>query len=150
MLPSQGRDEGSTPSTRTNSVYYEGAIMFRALAIKELLRDRVYTTSLAMMLLMAFFVLIISMLNIRPNELNVPIKYSGFDPREISLGQWFYLLNFPIFAALVSVLHLLISAKLYRQRGRGFALGFIYLGLIILSVLCLFSMGLFKVVSLRQ
>ena len=78
------------------------------------------------------------------------MRYSRFDSKNYSLGQWFYLLNFLLFSVVVFVGHLLVSAKLYQEKGRDFALGFVYAGTTLLIIAAVFFLAIFRVVSFSQ
>ncbi len=124
--------------------------MIEQLKLRELLKDRKYLFALIGLGLVAFVVVILGLIYIRPGELLVPIRYSRFDSKIYTLEQWPYLLNFIVFAFIAVAGHLLISAKLYQERGREFALGFVYLGTTLLVVASVFFFALYKVVSILR
>lgn len=124
--------------------------MFERLKLRSLLQDRKYLFSLIGLGVALLAVLVISLVYIRPGELLVPVRYSRFDTRSYTLEQWHYLLNFVIFGIVVFASHLLISAKLYQERGRDFALGFVYLGTSLLAIAVIFFLAIFKVVSILR
>lgn len=124
--------------------------MLERLKIKSLLSDRKYLFALIGLGFALLVILIITLIYVRPGELRVPVRYSRFDSKNYSLEQWFYLLNFLIFGIVVFLGHLVISAKLYQERGREFALGFVYAGTVLLAVATVFFLAIFKIVSLSQ
>lgn len=124
--------------------------MIEKLKLRELLKDRKYLFALIGLGLVALVVVILGLIYIRPGELLVPIRYSRFDSKIYTLEQWPYLLNFIVFAFIAVAGHLLISAKLYQERGRKFALGFVYLGTTLLVVASVFFFALYKVVSILR
>jgi len=124
--------------------------MIEQLKLRELLKDRKYLFALIGLGLVALVVVILGLIYIRPGELLVPIRYSRFDSKIYTLEQWPYLLNFIVFAFIAVAGHLLISAKLYQERGREFALGFVYLGTTLLVVASVFFFALYKVVSILR
>lgn len=124
--------------------------MLEQLKLRALLKDRKYTFALIGLASSFLAVLIISLVYIRPGELLPPIRYSTFDTSEFRLGQWTYMLNYVVFAIIVLVGHFLISAKLYQERGREFALGFVYLGTMLLIVAFVFFLGLYRAGSILR
>lgn len=124
--------------------------MFARLKIRSLLHDRKYLFALIGLGITVLVVVIITSVYVRPGELRVPVRYSRFDSKNYSLDQWYYLLNFVVFSIVVFAGHLMISAKLYQERGREFALGFVYLGSALLIIASVFFLAIFKVVSLSQ
>ncbi|MEO5690610.1 MAG: hypothetical protein ABIQ64_00285 [Candidatus Saccharimonadales bacterium] len=124
--------------------------MFERLKIKTLLADRKYLFALMGLGLVLLVIIIITLVYVRPGELRVPVRYSRFDSKNYSLEQWFYLLNFLVFGIVVFLAHFGISAKLYQQKGRDFALGFVYVGTTFLAIATVFFLAIFKIVSLSQ
>ncbi len=124
--------------------------MFEQLKLRSLLGDRKYVFALIGLGFMVLVIIVIGAIYIRPGELRVPVRYSSFDSKNYSLDQWYYLLNFIVFGVIVFTTHLMISAKLYQERGRQFALGFVYLGTSLLGIAIVFFLSIFKVVSLSQ
>lgn len=125
-------------------------VMLQRLKIRSLLSDRKYLFALIGLGLVLLVIVIITIIYVRPGELRVPVRYSRFDSKNYSLEQWFYLLNFVIFGFVVFFGHLVISAKLYQERGRQFALGFVYIGTVLLAISVVFFLAIFKIVSLSQ
>lgn len=124
--------------------------MIKRLQLKSLLSDRGFQVAIGVMALVLILIVILAAFNIQPGELRVPIKYSRFDPRNYSLGQWYYLLNYVLFGLTVFAGHLLLGAKLYQAKGRFYALVYVYLGAIVLLITAIFFMSIIKVVSLSQ
>lgn len=125
-------------------------IMLQRLKIRALLSDRKYLFALIGLGLVLLVVIIITVIYVRPGELRVPVRYSRYDSKNYSLEQWFYLLNFVVFGFVVFFGHLAVSAKLYQEKGREFALGFVYAGTVLLSIAVVFFLAIFKIVSLSQ
>lgn len=99
---------------------------------------------------MAVVIVGLTLIYVQPGELRVPVRYSQFDPKHFTLGQWYYLLTYVLFAAIVFGAHMLLSAKLYQLRGRQAALAFVYLGVGVLIITAVFFLAIVKVVSLTQ
>lgn len=124
--------------------------MIEQLKLRELIKDRKYFFALMGLAGVTFLVILLGIIYIRPGELLVPIRYSRFDSKVYTLEQWPYLLNFVAFAIVVFLGHLFISAKLYQERGKEFALGFVYLGTSLLAVASVFFFALYKVVAILR
>ena len=124
--------------------------MLQRLKIRSLLSDRKYLFALIGLGLALFAIIVITIIYVRPGELRVPVRYSRYDSKNYSLDQWFYLLNFVVFGFVVFFGHLAVSAKLYQDRGREFALGFVYTGTVLLAIATVFFLSIFKIVSLSQ
>ncbi len=121
--------------------------MIKRLQLKLLISDRAFLASIGVMGAVLLLIIILAAFNIHPGELRVPVRYSRFDPRNYSLGQWYYLLNYILFAGIVFVSHVLLGAKLYQIKGRLYAQVYVYFGAIILLITAIFFMSIIKVVS---
>lgn len=124
--------------------------MFKRLQLRSLLADRGYLVSLILMAVLVVITIVIAAVYIRPSELRVPVSYSRFDSKLYTLGQWYQLLDYVIFACIVVVTHTLLSAKLYQTKGRQFAIGYSYLGSLVLFIGTVFLFAIVRVVSLIQ
>ncbi len=124
--------------------------MIKQLQLRKLVADRGYLLSLIVMGLLVIAIILVAALYVRPSELRVPVSYSRFDSKLYTLGQWYQLLEYVLFAIVVMGAHTLSSAKLYQLKGRNFALGYSYLGAIVLSVAAVFFFVIVRVVSLIQ
>ena len=124
--------------------------MIKQLQLRKLIADRGYLLSLIGMGLIVAIIVIIAIIYVRPSELRVPVSYSRFDTKLYTLGQWYQLLEYVLFAIVVMASHVLISAKLYQAKGRQFALGYSYLGSLVLCVGAVFFFVIVRVVSLVQ
>lgn len=124
--------------------------MIERLKLRTLLADRGYSLLLIAMTLLMLAIIIIAAIYIRPGELRIPVRYSRFDSKIYTLEQWYYLLNYVLFAVIVWVAHLLVSAKLYQAKGRIFALSFVAAGVTVLVVTLVYFLSIVKVVTLTQ
>ena len=124
--------------------------MIKQLQLRKLLSDRGYLLSLLLMGMLTVIIVIIAAIYVRPSELRVPVSYSRFDTKLYTLGQWYQLLGYVLFAIITAASHTLLSAKLYQIKGRQFALGYAYLGSLILLIGAVFFFVIVRVVSLIQ
>ena len=93
-------------------------------SLKKLVADR-YLLFLSFGLLVLSVVCAINIgLSIRPSELQLVSHYSAFGITHLYRDQWFYLLVFAVFGAIVAILHIVITIKLLINKGRSIALMF--------------------------
>jgi preprotein translocase subunit SecY len=124
--------------------------MIKQLQFRKLLADRGYLISLGLMIVLVAAMVILAVVYVRPSELRVPVSYSRFDPKFYTLGQWYQLLTYIAFAFVVLVTHTLLSAKLYQIKGRPFALGYSFMGSLVLLIGLVFFFAIVRVVALTQ
>lgn len=119
-------------------------------SFRKLLSDRAYSAALIVQGIIVLVIIIAGIVYIRPDEIKLPTSFSNYDERQYILGSWYYSINFLLFAVIVAVLHLMISAKLYHRNGRQVAIAYVYLGAIILMISLIFVLAIFKAVALSQ
>lgn len=124
--------------------------MIKDLQLRALFSDKAFLMSSIVMGMLVGVMIVLAVLYIQPGQLRVPVKYSRYDARNFSLGQWYYLLNYIGFAFVVCVGHILIGAKLYQAKGRVFSLSFMYAGALVLVIACVFFLSITKIVALTQ
>lgn len=116
--------------------------------LKEMIGDRSFWVAWGVIALLLVIIIITGIVYIRPSDLQVPIRYSGFGVTHFYRDKWFYEILFMVFAVFVAVFHTLISAKLLQIKGREFALGFLWLTVILLVVSAVFILAILRVASL--
>jgi len=85
---------------------------------------------LAIFFISSLTVLIMTIINIRVTDVQVPIRYSGYGLTNFYRDRWYSLLSFSLFGITIFVVNSYVAVKL-RLVHRGFALGFMYLSLFV-------------------
>lgn len=85
---------------------------------------------------------------IRPSELQVVVHYTSFGSTNFYRDRWYYLLTFASFIMLLVVAHSSIAIRLLVEKGRQFALPFIWLGIVVLVIALALFYQILKVASL--
>ena len=114
---------------------------------KQVFADRGFFAAWLVSFLVMIAILILSIVEIRPSDLQVPIRYTAFGITNIYLAQWYAELAFPGFALLVMSLHTFIAARLYTLKNRDIARGFMWLTAVILAIAFLMFLAIFRVIS---
>ena len=117
---------------------------------KLILADRGYLTALVVLLVIAFGIIVMGAANIRPSELQIPVRYTSFGITNFYRDRWYYLLSLVLFAVVIAVMHTLVSVRLYTAKGRGLAVSFVWLSVIVLIIASVFIFAIFRVASLSQ
>ncbi len=95
-------------------------------------------------------ILILCAVNIRPSELQVPLRNTVFGITYTYPEQWYNELSFAGFAVLVWVAHTLISLKVFTLKDRRYAIALQYLSVAILCISFLMLLSIFRVISIVE
>lgn len=117
---------------------------------KLILADRPYLTSVVALLLVTLAIVVMGAFNIRPSELQIPVRYTSFGITNFYRDRWYYLLSLVLFAVVVAIMHILVSIRLYQAKGRDLAVSFIWLSVIVLIIASIFIFAVLRVASLSQ
>lgn len=84
-------------------------------------------------------------LNVKSQEIKVPVRYSGYDASLSDKGNWFSLLSLLIFGIVMFVVNIAISIKVYRLR-KTISIWMLSLNIVIMIFLILVSRALLNLV----
>ncbi len=118
--------------------------------LKQMVGDRAFWAAWAAIGLLIIAIIIIGAIYIRPSDLQVPVRYSAFGITHFYRDRWYYEVVFIVFALLVATFHTLISARLLEVKGKQFALGFLWLTVVILAISAVFILAILRVATLSQ
>jgi hypothetical protein len=119
-------------------------------SIKQAMGDRGFVTALIASAVILLAITILCIVEIRPNELQVPIRNTVFGITYTYREQWYSELSFAGFAALVGVLNMLIAAKLHVIKDRRYGIAFGWLTATILLICFFVFMAIFRVISVVE
>lgn len=119
-------------------------------SLKQALGDRGFVTALIASAVILLAITILCIVEIRPNELQVPIRNTVFGITYTYREQWYSELSFAGFAALVGVLNMLIAAKLHVIKDRRYGIAFGWLTATILLACFFVLMAIFRVISVVE
>lgn len=103
-------------------------------SFKDLATDRLLLGLLIAVVALGVLLTIFVGVSIRPSEVQVVTHYTSFGPTNFYRTSWTYLLTFAVFGLLYALSHALIALKLFAEKGRSFALGFLLLSLSLILV----------------
>ncbi len=72
--------------------------------------------------------------NLETSDVQVVVRYTAFGDVHFYRDKWFYLINFILFGIIITVLHVLVSLKLYVNKNYDFAIAFLIANYIILTI----------------
>jgi hypothetical protein len=115
---------------------------------KQALHSRTIVGLWILQLIQAAGLIILVLTHISVGDLQVPISYSEFSTASFFTGHWYYLLNFIAFAVVVLAANVLLSLKLLQIKSRGWALGWLLVGVAVLAVAGVILAALLKITGL--
>lgn len=116
--------------------------------LRPIISDR-YALVLTIILVLVGLVFMASIaLSIRPTELQVVTHYTGFGLTNFYRDKWYYLISFVVFGLLFVVMHIAIACKLYVEKGRMLALGFLWFSVALLVLAWFIIRALLNVANL--
>jgi len=119
-------------------------------ALKHAVRDRSWVIGALALIVLAFLLAIILALQIRPSELQLPVRYTSFGSTNFYRDKWYYLLSFVFFGIFVMLMNLAISLKLYEQKGRQLSILFLGLSTAIIVIAYFVISSLFRIALIPQ
>lgn len=118
--------------------------------ISHMLRDRSIVIALIVIFGLLVAIAIISVIYIRPSDLQVPIRYSAYGITNFYRDKWYYEIVLALFGFVLAGLHLAISVRLFQAKGRVVALAFLWLTAGILAITVSLLLAILQVASLSQ
>lgn len=112
------------------------------------LKDRLLFILVLIGALLAVILIASSLLQIRPSEVQLPVRYSAYGVTNLYRDQWFYLITFVGAGLVILLVHPLIVLKLLQVKGREFAIGFATLTIVVAFIAILLTLAVFRVVSI--
>ncbi|HUC96121.1 MAG TPA: hypothetical protein VMR16_00440 [Candidatus Saccharimonadales bacterium] len=103
-------------------------------SLKQLVADRYLLALSSLIVLLVIIFSVILALSIQPAELQLVSHYSAFGITNFYKDQWFYRYAFIIFEVVVGFLHIVISIKLLRVKGRPLAILLLWFGVVIIII----------------
>jgi hypothetical protein len=117
---------------------------------KKFFSQPIFKDSRAIILMVASFLLVIVhainfALSVSPQEIKIPIRYSGYDKSLSDKGNWTALLSLVVFGILIFIINTAISIKVYHLR-RTLAVAVLSMSVIIMVFLIFVSHALLNLV----
>lgn len=120
-----------------------------AIAIfKQVIKDRYMVILLSTLIVLTLIFCIIFGLTLHASELQVVNHYTAFGTTNFYRNKWYYLLNFIGFGVMLMTVNVALAAKLHTEKGRGFALAFIWFSLVVLVIAAVLSHYILQVALL--
>lgn len=124
--------------------------MYNKAAFKQALSNRGFLIAWIVTLVVFLAIVVLCVVEIRPSDLQVPIRYSAFGITNIYRAQWYHELTFVGFAVLVTVLHSLVAVRLYNLKNPDVARAFLWLTSVVLAIAFFIFLAIFSVISIVE
>jgi len=118
--------------------------------ISVMIRDRSVVITLIAVVVMLGVIAVIAGTHIRPSDLQVPVRYSAYGITNFYRDKWYYEIFLSLFGFILAAIHVAISTRLYREKGRGFAIAFLWLTVGLLVITATLLLAILQVASLSQ
>jgi hypothetical protein len=116
--------------------------------LKQVIKDRYMIILLSALIVLALIFCIIVGLTIHASELQIVNHYTAFGTTNFYRSKWYYLLNFIGFGVMLMTINVALAGKLYVDKGRGFALAFVWFSLATLVIAAVLSHYILQVALL--
>ncbi|NCU30241.1 hypothetical protein EOL73_01310 [Candidatus Saccharibacteria bacterium] len=116
----------------------------------QAIKNRSFFLSSIALGLVLFAVFVVAAIEIRPNELQVPIRYSAFGITNIYRAQWYYEFEFVIFAIVAALSVYIIALKLFITKTPKFATYFLWFSTVLLTIVLVVTIAIFRVISVVE
>lgn len=120
------------------------------LIAKHALKDRAFVIPLLGLLLASLVIVIVFATQIKPSQLNLPIRYTTFGVTHVYNDSWYYLLGFILFIVASFIIHSLIALKLFSQKGPVIARLFLTLSIMLVVIEYFFIISVLGIALLSQ
>ncbi len=120
------------------------------LIAKHAMKDRTFVIALLALLLTSTVMVIIFATQIKPSQLNLPIRYTTFGVTHVYNDSWYYLLGFILFIIAAFVIHSLIALKLFSQKGPVIARLFLIFSIMLVVIEYFYIISVLGIALLSQ
>jgi hypothetical protein len=91
---------------------------------------------------------VVSLLSLRVTTVNIPVHFSSY-PNTFFNDRWYYVLAFILFAIVIFVVHLFLTAKLISSEKRELVPVVQFIGVLVLLIALMVVLNIFNIIGLR-
>lgn len=108
-------------------------------SLRQAAKERTLVIVFGLLIALCLMVAIYFGVRIQPSYNQVYTHYTSYGGVNLYASQWWYAISFPLFFAMIAILHTAIGLKLYTLKGRQLATGFGWfsVGLVIFAAITL-------------
>lgn len=120
--------------------------MFKKSELLQFYKDRLMVSMLGVFFVGMLALLIMTSLNIKVTDVQIPIRYSGYGLTNFYRDKWYSLAAFGLFGVVIFTINGFIIIKL-RSIRRELALGLLYLSLFVMLIGVIVSLLVFRLAN---
>ena len=115
--------------------------------LQQIMKDRWLLGLVVVNVLLALVIIISFAITIKPKETQVIVQHSAFSVTGLYRGHWYSLWTYGVLQLMITVGHIISSAKLSAAQRRDLALAFLWLTIAVSVMLALFAYSIIVIAS---
>ena len=115
--------------------------------LRQIMKDRWLLGLVIVNILLASVIIISFAATIKPKETQVIVQHSAFSVTGLYRGHWYSLWMYGVLQTMITVGHIILSAKLAAAQRRDLALALLWLTIAISVILALFAYSIIVIAS---
>ena len=115
--------------------------------LRQIMKDRWLLGLVIVNILLASIIIISFAVTIKPKETQVIVQHSAFSVTGLYRGHWYSLWTYGVLQLMITVGHIMLSAKLAAAQRRDLALAFLWFTIAISVMLALFAYSIIVIAS---
>ena len=115
--------------------------------LRQIMKDRWLLGLVIVNILLASVIIISFAVTIKPKETQVIVQHSAFSVTGLYRGHWYSLWTYGVLQLMITVGHIILSAKLAVVQRRDLALALLWLTIAISVILALFAYSIIVIAS---
>lgn len=115
--------------------------------LRQIMKDRWLLGLVIVNILLASVIIISFAVTIKPKETQVIVQHSAFSVTGLYRGHWYSLWTYGVLQIMITVGHIILSAKLAVVQRRDLALALLWLTIAISVILALFAYSIIVIAS---
>ena len=115
--------------------------------LRQIMKDRRLLGLVIVNILLASIIIISFAVTIKPKETQVIVQHSAFSVTGLYRGHWYSLWTYGVLQLMITVGHIILSAKLAVVQRRDLALALLWLTIAISVILALFAYSIIVIAS---
>ena len=115
--------------------------------LRQIMKDRWLLGLVIVNILLASVIIISFAATIKPKETQVIVQHSAFSVTGLYRGHWYSLWTYGVLQIMITVGHIILSAKLAAAQRRDLALALLWLTIAISVILAMFAYSIIVIAS---
>lgn len=117
-------------------------------SLQSLANDRYLMSVLVLFVILAVGALVFLSLSIIPSERQVAVHYTSYGTTNFYRDKWYYLLTLVVYVLVMLVSHLLLTYKIFKEKGHELAVAFAWLSVALIVISITFFIHILRIASI--